>query len=54
MGEPLALPFHGLDNIDRNSSMAFGVDGVPGTDQRANTHSGVLGTAITYASIDYG
>lgn len=48
MGEPLALPFHGLDNIDRNFSMVFGVDGVPGTGQRANTHSGVLGSAITY------
>lgn len=30
MDEPLAFPFHGLDNIDRNFSMAFGVDGVPG------------------------
>lgn len=48
MDEPLALPFHGLDNIDRNFAMALGVDGVPGTNQRANTNLGALqGTSPT-------
>lgn len=48
MDEPLALPFHGLDNIDRNFAMALRVDGVPGTNQRANTDSGALqGTSTT-------